>query len=71
VNTISMTEAQIGALHDLAVAFKGSELDITPAAHFSLDVTIFTPGTDEGYFATATFSVSISGTVRARDTVTA
>jgi hypothetical protein len=66
-----MTEAQVGALHDIAVAFSGSELDVTPAAHLSLDVTVYTPGPDEEQFTSGTFSVSVGGTVRSRDAVAA
>lgn len=71
MSTVTMTEMQIGALHDLTLAFRGAEVDVVPADHRSLDVTIYTPAPDGDRITAGSFSMSEVGTVRAREVVTA
>lgn len=68
---VSLTKAQIGALHDLAVAFTACDIDVAPEAFHSIGATIYTPAPDRGRFTTAAFSISVAGTVRSRELATA
>lgn len=61
-----MTEAQAGAVHDLALAFGAVELDVASAPDLSVDVTAYTTPADGDRVLVAAFSVSRCGTARSR-----